>query len=185
MSSSTISDKPQTNYMNQSLQKLLLVMLTAFAAITASAIPAKPGLEILAKQSDGSTVTLHLIGDEYFHTYTTTDGAAVSQAADGNFYYRTADGISTVMAHNVSSRSASEASFVATNLENMNVAAVAKAARKSGAMRARQAGPARVGSQVPVTYWYSTPTLSLKIATRKLPSKASSLRVVQVLISIL
>jgi M6 family metalloprotease-like protein len=167
MSSSTISDKPQTNYMNQSLQKLLLVMLTAFAAITASAIPAKSGLEILAKQSDGSTVTLHLIGDEYFHTYTTTDGAAVSQAADGNFYYRTADGISTVMAHNVSSRSASEASFVAANLENMNVAAVAKAARKSGAMRARQAGPARVGSQVPVTDSPKIPVLLVQYSDVK------------------
>ena len=81
---------------------------------TAMAVPAKPGVRII-KQADGTTIHLRLAGDEWHHSFTTDEGLTVARGVDGNFYYRTAAGMSTVVAHDASQRSEQEkARFIAS-----------------------------------------------------------------------
>lgn len=123
--------------------------LTAVVGLTASlaalAIPAKPGLRTIA-QPDGSTITLRLIGDERFHTFTTIDGLAVARdASTGLFRYRTPNGLSSVAAHNPGSRTEAEANFLSINASQITPAALSRKAMKSRAAKA----PAKALSQVP------------------------------------
>jgi M6 family metalloprotease-like protein len=135
--------------MINALKKSLLFFASTLAAITASAMPAKPGLEISATQSDGSTITLGLIGDENFHSFVTTDGLTVSRGDDGNYYYRTVDGISNILVHNQNARSAAETAFISSNSSKMSMEALATAAVANGSMlKAPNRTPRRAG-QVP------------------------------------
>jgi M6 family metalloprotease-like protein len=120
----------------------------ALLCFSAYAVPAKPGMRTIT-QADGTTITLRLIGDENFHSYVTADGLAVSRAADGNFYYRTATGLSSVVAHDAAMRSASESAFIADNLAEVNISTLAKASKKSSARRAAKRPAAKRASQVP------------------------------------
>ena len=82
------------------LKRLLTCMLVGGVALTSLAVPAKRGLRSYT-QPDGTVITLNLIGDEHFHTLCTTDGLAVVREADGYFYYRGANGVSAVKAHDI------------------------------------------------------------------------------------
>lgn len=66
----------------------LFISLLA-AAPHASAVPAKPGLMTVAA-ADGSDLRVRLIGDEYFHYFTTEDGYLLSET-DGRFFYADID----------------------------------------------------------------------------------------------
>jgi M6 family metalloprotease-like protein len=70
---------------------------------------------------------------------------------DGNYYYRTANGISNIVAHNNGARTAAETAFIQANLEEMNVATIAKAAKANGTMRKAVKRGTRTSSQVPNT----------------------------------
>lgn len=114
---------------------------------TAMAVPAKPGVRII-KQADGTTIHLRLAGDEWHHSFTTDEGLTVARGVDGNFYYRTAAGMSTVVAHDASQRSEQEKAYVTANTENLSLKSLfttAQRARRSKALVARKA------SQVPQT----------------------------------
>lgn len=140
--------------------KLKRLVLTACAAlVTASmfAVPAKRGLRTVT-QPDGTSISLQLVGDEYFHTYVTTDGLAVSRGDDGCFYYTTASGISSVKAHNVGSRSDAELQFVAKNADMLAPGSLAAAPAVKTRRSARRQLPQRV-SQVPNTGSPSVPVL--------------------------
>ena len=66
-------------------------------------------------QPDGTTLTLRLNGDEYFHYYTTDDGYAIERAADGFFYYLGRDAsLTTVRATDAAMRPEAERRFLAT-----------------------------------------------------------------------
>lgn len=71
------------------------VALMAAGIMTVQAAPADPR-PMQWPQSDGSTVTLSLVGDEVFHCLMTPDGYVVTQGEDGFFYYVGADGKSTL-----------------------------------------------------------------------------------------
>jgi M6 family metalloprotease-like protein len=116
------------------MKRLLPIGLIALISFCANAVPAKKGVRTFT-QSDGSTISLLLVGDENFHVLTTTDGLAVSKGADGNYYYRTADSQTKIVAHNVEARNSAELSFINNNVENMSVQAVAKAAQSKGTVR--------------------------------------------------
>ncbi len=60
----------------------LLAML--FISMRTIAAPAYPG-GIVKTQPDGSTITVFMHGDEYFHYFTTADGTHVEQNAEGYF----------------------------------------------------------------------------------------------------
>ena len=69
------------------MKKILLLTMAAVVAWTAAmAVPAKPGLNSI-KLSDGSTLQVQAIGDEWHHSLATADGLTIALADDGFFYY--------------------------------------------------------------------------------------------------
>ncbi|MDE7413805.1 MAG: M6 family metalloprotease domain-containing protein [Muribaculaceae bacterium] len=93
-------------------RKIFCATALLFAtALSSLAIPAKPG-ERVFRQSDGSEITLRLIGDEHFHTYLTSDGLTVGRGKDGNFYYQKTADLTDIMAHDPADRGAVERSFI-------------------------------------------------------------------------
>lgn len=128
------------------MKKFILVLMLCLAVCnTAWAVPAKPGVRVFS-QSDGSTIHVRLAGDEWNHSFITNEGLTVSRAENGDFYYRTAEGVSTVMAHDAAQRTSAEKAFIDANIEKMSLQALytpAKSARRA---------PSKVGvkaTQVP------------------------------------
>ena len=99
------------------MKKLLLTLAAMLMCIAASAIPADPTPGTVV-QSDGTELTLRLIGDEFFHYYTTTDGYTVVRNAAGGYEYAQLQGKqlvgSGVLAHNVDQRSGGERNLLST-----------------------------------------------------------------------
>lgn len=143
---------------------LALVCLSAWTA--AMAVPAKPGVRAL-KQADGTTIHVQLAGDEWHHSYVTSEGYAVSRNDDGNFYYRTTNGISTVQAHDAANRTAAEKQFIAANSDQMTLQSLftdTQSARRSKALVARKA------SQVPQTGAPHVPVILVNYKDKKFVS---------------
>lgn len=106
-------------------KRILTAAAGALMALSAMAVPAKPGLHTFT-QSDGTTITVELKGDERFHTYVTTDGLTVGRAGgSGDFLYMTPDGLSEIRAHNPGNRTTEEARFLATNAQELSIEKVA------------------------------------------------------------
>ncbi len=105
------------NYKNNLIimKKFLLLAAVALVALVARAIPAVP-TPIQVTQPDGTQLTIKIVGDEFFNFHTTVDGYTIVRDSDGFFVYATKSNgdlvPSNVVAHNVSERSASEASYV-------------------------------------------------------------------------
>lgn len=95
---------------------LLCIVLLVVAWVSPMAMPALPGFTTVT-QSDGSTLTIQAVGDEWFSAMLTTDNLTVDVAEDGDYYYVTTSGISKVKAHDIAFRNAEELSFVNANRE--------------------------------------------------------------------
>ena len=67
------------------MKKLNALLLCAILSVSAYAVPAKRGVIRSVTQADGSSLTLHLRGDETFHYYTDSQGQAFRQDANGNW----------------------------------------------------------------------------------------------------
>lgn len=130
------------------MRRLLAYTIFCLATWTvALAVPAKPGLRVM-KQADGTTIHLRLAGDEWHHSFTTDEGLTVARGNDGNFYYRTANGLSSVVAHDAAQRSAQEKAFISANTQDLTLKSLfteQQSARRSKALVARKS------SQVPQT----------------------------------
>ena len=81
---------------------------------------AKPALRTLRSvtQSDGTTLTIYLTGDELFHYYCTADGKPLVREANGDFSYAVLDGdgrlaSSSVLAHDKGKRTMKELQVLA------------------------------------------------------------------------
>ncbi|MBQ0115929.1 MAG: M6 family metalloprotease domain-containing protein [Bacteroidales bacterium] len=119
------------------MKKLILLVVTALMTMLYATAEQAVETPLNYKQSDGTVITVQLVGDEWFHTFTTTDGYTLSRDAKGDFYYSTPGGVSKVMAHNIGQRSATEQSFINANAQLMSVAqGVPSASRKMAASRA-------------------------------------------------
>ena len=105
-------------------KQLLMLLVTTLACMVATAVPVKPGLTKTVTQSDGTDLSLRMVGDEWHHSWVTTDGKPVIQAANGDMVYRTAAGASTVIAHAEGSRSFTEESFLNLNASQMTAEAI-------------------------------------------------------------
>lgn len=92
-------------------RKILTLALAALTMGSAWAVPAKRITRTVA-QPDGTTITVTLTGDEWFHAYVTSDGLAVDFTPEGHAVYRTADGSTTVYAHEVADRTSAEQAFL-------------------------------------------------------------------------
>ena len=88
-----------------------------FGALTASAVPAHPR-PVDVTQSDGTQLTVRLVGDEFYHFSMTTDGYTLLQRSNGDYVYAVKSGsrliASDVLAHNPQMRDASELKMVST-----------------------------------------------------------------------
>ena len=89
---------------------LLLLCLVAFA------VPAKRTW-VTFKQSDGTSITVSLAGDEHLHYYITQDHVPLVRAENGDFHYATHLGegmsVSGVIAHEKEMRNMAEERQVA------------------------------------------------------------------------
>ena len=99
------------------MKKFILFLVTAFVTISTFAVPAyrKP---FTAKQSDGTELTVLLVGDEALHYYATADGKPLVKEANGDFCYATFDDAGFVstkcLAHNGAVRSAAERALLSS-----------------------------------------------------------------------
>ena len=91
--------------------------------LTARAIPADP-MPVKVTQPDGSTVTVALHGDEFFHFTTTQDGYTVLKNGTGYYTYATLEGDRLVpsnrIARDVAQRTADDYTFLATIPKGLN-----------------------------------------------------------------
>ncbi|MBP3738185.1 MAG: M6 family metalloprotease domain-containing protein [Muribaculaceae bacterium] len=127
------------------------------------AVPAKRGFHTLT-QSDGTTITVQMVGDEFHHSFVTQDGLTVALSEDGNFYYRTASGISQQQAHDARDRDAAELSYVASNRDQMTMSAIEPQRAK---VRRAAARPRKVGStQVPTSGSPRVPIILVNFADK-------------------
>ncbi len=97
------------------MRKYLFTLLCLLASIGAKADKAYP-FPVDIVQSDGTTLTIMLHGDEYFHFYSTVDGVLLVQD-DGAYYVAevTEEGgllPTKTLAHNFASRSAEELALI-------------------------------------------------------------------------
>lgn len=102
--------------MKINLKKFLLAFLFVVAGVmTVSAIPAHPQ-PMDVTQSDGSRLTVRLVGDEFYHRTMTTDGYTLLQRSNGDYVYAIESGsrlvASDVVAHNPMMRNAGELKMV-------------------------------------------------------------------------
>ncbi len=128
-------------------------MLAALTCSVALAVPAKR-MSTTITQSDGTKITVTMKGDEWHHTPVTSDGKPVAISANGDVFYRTSNGVSSVRAHEVSERAAAEINFLSANESEMTVTALTsksrkfaagqKARRKVGATQVPQSGSPRI-----------------------------------------
>ena len=90
---------------------LCMCFFVVAGVMTASAIPAHPR-PMDVTQSDGSKLTVRLVGDEFYHRTMTTDGYTLLQLSNGDYVYAVESGstlvASDVVAHNPMMRNASE-----------------------------------------------------------------------------
>ena len=64
----------------------LFFVLIIVTCVAAHAAPAMPGFSKVT-QSDGSTLTVQAVGDEWYSLLYTADGLVVERGNDGDFYY--------------------------------------------------------------------------------------------------
>lgn len=98
--------------MKTNFKKFFWVLSFIVAGVmTASAIPAHPR-PVDVVQSDGTRLTVRLVGDEFYHRTMTTDGYTLLQKVNGDYVYAVESGstliASDVVAHNPQLRNAGE-----------------------------------------------------------------------------
>lgn len=99
----------------------MILMLLLSCALAAVAVPAKPGWVTL-KQSDGTLLRVQAVGNAFNHALLTSDGLMVALGDDGDYYYKSSlTGISKVLAHEPSQRSASERAFIVSQHSSLTM----------------------------------------------------------------
>ncbi|MBR1803399.1 MAG: M6 family metalloprotease domain-containing protein [Muribaculaceae bacterium] len=117
------------------MRKLFAMMACAAMVLTASARPANR-MPVVTAQPDGSSVTLRLCGDEFYHFSTTTDGYTVVKNTAGYWVYAQRNGdalqATTMVAHDADQRTAAELALLASTPRGLT-----DRARVNGSKRAR------------------------------------------------
>ena len=111
------------NKFKTNVSSLLLMGLAMI--VTTNRMQAEPAhpQPFTVTQPDGSSLTLKLVGDEFYHYNTTIDGYTVTQNQNGYYVYvQKADETlipTQVVAHNAMQRDAAEQAFVASLSKNL------------------------------------------------------------------
>lgn len=95
------------------MRKIFMTFVMAMCCTMAvMAVPAKPGIHTF-KQSDGTILKVHAVGNAFNNAILTSDGLTVERGKDGDFYYTSSlTGISAVRAHEIADRTAAERAFI-------------------------------------------------------------------------
>ncbi|MBR1803622.1 MAG: M6 family metalloprotease domain-containing protein [Muribaculaceae bacterium] len=133
-------------------------------SVWAWAVPAKPGFRTVS-QSDGSTLQIQLLGDEFHHSLATADRLTIEQGADGDYYYCSARGITTMRAHDAAHRSAAELAFLSANRDQFTMTATMTAAKRA---RAQKAAARRALTQVPTMGSPRVPIILVEYTDKKM-----------------
>ena len=124
------------------MRKFSLFVMCLLVVLTAWAIPADK-TPVQVSQRDGSTLTLRLVGDEFFHYNTTTDGYTVLRNTDGSYEYAVKRGnvlvTSGVLAHDKAMRSQAEVQLLGQVGKHVRAANDVQRARKSRAQAQKPA----------------------------------------------
>lgn len=125
------------------MKKSVMLLIMGLLCLGASAIPADP-TPTKVTQPDGSSVTVVLHGDEFFHFTTTLDGYTVVKNAAGFYTYARLEGehlvASDCIAHDVAQRSAADLAVLAgipkrLTSRSMSQSATQMVSRRNSAMR--------------------------------------------------
>lgn len=123
------------------MKKILFTFLLITSCLYCFAIPSKR-VPFTVTQSDGTSLTLILIGDESFHYLSTTDGVPVVENDGAYFYATVADGTisaSSILAHDEALRSASEIEYIASANAKEDISTIwSSRIRKRNAARVRK-----------------------------------------------
>ncbi len=154
------------------MRKILsLVMLAVISCSVALAVPAKR-VPTTITQSDGTKITVTMKGDEWHHSFITSDGKPVAIGDNGDVYYRTSSGISSVRAHEVAQRTDEENSFLAINADEMTLSKIAQKGRR---FAARQKARRKVGAtQVPQSGSPKIPVLLVEYSDKKMSNSKAT-----------
>lgn len=125
------------------MKKFLALMSVGLLCLAAQAIPADPR-PVQVTQPDGSTLSISLHGDEFFHITTTQDGYTVLKNAAGYYTYARLDGDQLVasdrIARDAAQRSAADHAFLSAlpkglASQSMVESGQRRLARRNGSMR--------------------------------------------------
>ena len=125
------------------MKKSVMLLIMGLLCLGASAIPADP-TPVKVTQPDGSSITVVLHGDEFFHFTTTLDGYTIVKNAAGFYTYARLEGehlvASDCIAHDVAQRSAADLAVLAgipkrLTSRSMSQSATQMMSRRSSAMR--------------------------------------------------
>lgn len=126
------------------MKKIATFLFGAALALQAAAVPAHPAPGVVT-QPDGTTLSIRLCGDEFYHFNTTLDGYTVVKNTAGAWVYAVANDnkltASTIVAHDASARTAMEQAFVATHTKRLTDRV---AVEQSKQVRAVAQAPARM-----------------------------------------
>ncbi len=120
-------------------------LLLAFSTMTVEQAVAEPAHPhpVTISQPDGTSLTLKLVGDEFYHFNTTADGYTLLQNKEGYYVYAQQQGEnivpSQVVAHDASQRNAAEQAFVSKLPKHLTTTPSVKRAQKLRATRDGQA----------------------------------------------
>ncbi|MBP5315103.1 MAG: M6 family metalloprotease domain-containing protein, partial [Muribaculaceae bacterium] len=153
---------------------IILMAACLLGAASAFAVPAKR-VPTTITQSDGTKVTITMMGDEWSHSYVTSDFKTVGIGNDGDVYYRTSSGLSNVRAHEIVQRNAAELGFLSKNTAIMGLDALTKSNPRSKARSMSYTNPMKVGStQVPTTGTPRVPVIVIEYSDKKCSNPLST-----------
>ena len=141
----------KTSVMKANFKKFFWLSLFLVAgALTASAIPAHPR-PMDVTQSDGTRLTVHLVGDEFYHRTMTTDGYTLLQRSNGDYVYAVESGLaliaSDVVAHNPLMRNPGEVKLLSKLPKGLTDKALMAQGKALHATRDRQNASTRTDYQ--------------------------------------
>ena len=125
----------------RTMRKITSLLISVVMGIGAWAVPADP-IPAVVHQTDGTLLTLRLVGDEYFHYHTTADGYTVVQNATGGYEYAIVRDdrlvASGMLAHDAAQRTPAEHQLLAQTGTHVRATQDVTHARRT---RTRDRGP--------------------------------------------
>ena len=104
------------------MKRVFFTIVAAMCCVAMMAAPAKPE-PFTHVQSDGTTVTLMMVGGEFNHSLMTLDGLTVGRDTNGNYCYKAAGSLSDVLAHDAGHRGIEETAFISAYRSQMALGA--------------------------------------------------------------